>query len=335
MTDEQTYSRNKRAVHDALKELCADPTGDALGIYDDDVEMFCFHPVNEFSGRDEVSKRIWQPLNNALPDIERRDSVLISGEFDGREIVAGFGHFQGTFVNDLYDIPATKGLVHIRYGEVHHVSAGKIVTTYMLVDMLDLMNQADCWPIAPSVGAEHTWPGPATADGVQPDTVDPANGAEALALVMKMHQGLLKFDGKRIESMDHEKYWTKDFLWYGPSGIGSTRGLDGFRAHHQSPFLRGFPDRKVGVHFGEVGDGNYVVTGGWPSVIGTHNGSDWLALPATGKRVEMRVMDFYRVEDGLIAENWVPIDIIGILYQLGVDVFQRMRHLNGRPKMEL
>ena len=49
----------------------------------------------------------------------------------------------------------------------------------------------------------------------------------------------------------------------------------------------------------------------------------------------MRVMDFYRNENGLIAENWVPIDIIDILRQLGVNVFDRMRHRCGAPRMSL
>ena len=335
MSDNERFALNKRAVHDALKKLCRDPSGDAANIYADDFEMFGFHPINEFSGGANVIDKLWSPLKHALPDIERREFVLIAGEFEGRDIVSSVGCFQGTFENDLFDIPATHGVVHIRFGEVHHIAAGKIVTTYMIVDLLDLMNQAGCWPIARSAGAEHLWPGPASNDGVRPDVVDPQGGATNLALVKKMHGGLLKFDGKNIESMDHQKYWTEDFLWYGPSGIGTTRGLNGFRAHHQVPFLRAFPDRKVGVHFGEVGDGDFVVTGGWPSVIGTHTGPDWLALPPTGKRVEMRVMDFYRVDGDLIAENWVPIDIIDILRQLGVDVFQRMRHLRGNPRMQL
>lgn len=48
----------------------------------------------------------------------------------------------------------------------------------------------------------------------------------------------------------------------------------------------------------------------------------------------MRVMDFYRcelAEEGeidrdSIRENWVPIDIPHLLYQLGVDIFGRLRH---------
>ena len=68
------------------------------------------------------------------------------------------------------------------------------------------------------------------------------------------------------------------------------------------------------------------MTGGWPSVEATHEG-EWLGIPATNKRIKMRVMDFYRLENNRIAENWVPIDIIHILYQMGFDVFGRLKEM--------
>ena len=50
----------------------------------------------------------------------------------------------------------------------------------------------------------------------------------------------------------------------------------------------------------------------------------------------MRVMDFYRIDpSNRIAENWVPIDVAHIALQMGVDLFQRMRHLTGRPRQTL
>ena len=36
-------------------------------------------------------------------------------------------------------------------------------------------------------------------------------------------------------------------------------------------------------------------------------------------------MDFYLHDDGLIRENWVPIDILHILKQIDVDVIQMIR----------
>jgi predicted ester cyclase len=56
-----------------------------------------------------------------------------------------------------------------------------------------------------------------------------------------------------------------------------------------------------------------------------HVGPDFLGLPATGKPVTMRVMDFYLHHEGLIRENWVPLDVLDLLYQMGVDVMGRMK----------
>lgn len=38
----------------------------------------------------------------------------------------------------------------------------------------------------------------------------------------------------------------------------------------------------------------------------------------------MRVMDFWRREGDLLAENWVLIDIVDIFRQFGVDLFARL-----------
>jgi hypothetical protein len=41
----------------------------------------------------------------------------------------------------------------------------------------------------------------------------------------------------------------------------------------------------------------------------------------------MRSLDFWRVEGGLIRENWVLVDLIDVFEQLGIDVFARMAAL--------
>jgi predicted ester cyclase len=55
-----------------------------------------------------------------------------------------------------------------------------------------------------------------------------------------------------------------------------------------------------------------------------------MGLPPTGRDVTMRVMDFYLHHEELIRENWVPIDLIDLLLQMGVDVFARMQGFFGR-----
>ena len=56
----------------------------------------------------------------------------------------------------------------------------------------------------------------------------------------------------------------------------------------------------------------------------THSG-DYLGAPATHRPIGMRVMDWWRVTDETIAENWVLIDLPELLLQMGVDVLERGR----------
>jgi steroid delta-isomerase-like uncharacterized protein len=50
---------------------------------------------------------------------------------------------------------------------------------------------------------------------------------------------------------------------------------------------------------------------------GTHKGESYLGIPASGKTVLVRGMDFYRLRDGRIVEHWDNVDELGMLTQLG------------------
>ncbi|MGV2434443.1 MAG UNVERIFIED_CONTAM: ester cyclase [Anaerolineae bacterium] len=62
------------------------------------------------------------------------------------------GHYVGTFEHDLVGIPATRGVVAVRFSEAHELREGKIATSYLFVDFLDLMLQAGFSPIVPELG---------------------------------------------------------------------------------------------------------------------------------------------------------------------------------------
>ena len=133
------------------------------------------------------------------------------------------------------------------------------------------------------------------------------------------------------EVMEMEKYWHPRMSWYGPSGIGTGRGISGFRHWHQIPFLNAMPDRgqyvdQINYHF--FGDRNYVAVTGWPNMIQTLTHDGWMGIAPAGKRVTMRSLDFWRIEKGLIRENWVLVDLLDLYQQIGVDVFARMREFN-------
>ena len=310
------------------------------------VHWRCSHPLNEMHGIDAVGANVWQPLMTALPDLERRDLLFVGGQYEGRDYVAAAGHYCGTFRKDWLTIPATGQPIYLRYGEVYEIAGGKVIQANCLWDVLDFIRQAGFWPIAPSLGAEGRWPGPITGDGLVFHQTDAAQSAASLAQTLAMHKTLGDYNDhgnlgrEGLLDMPQKQHWHPKMMWYGPSGIGTTRGLQGFVDYHQLPFRLAFPNRKGGSqwdeladekaklgggHYIHIGDGPYSVTGGWPSVYALHNGGSFLGVGPTGRKITMRVMDFYLHHEGLIRENWVPLDILDVLMQMGVDVMARLQ----------
>lgn len=303
-------------------------------VYAPDAKVNVTHPINYIGEGAAVAQQLWLPLRNALPDAERRNDMVAGGRFNGTDWVGCFGNYVGTFEQDWLGIPATHGVVSVRFAEGHEVRDGKIAKSYVFIDFLDLMRQCGYTPIAPSLGREMTWLPPMTHDGVILSPQADALSRRSIERVLQMHAALGDYDGTpptraSLDKMQMVKHWHPNFMWYGPSGIGTSRGLKGFEDYHQIPFLVAFPDRKGDAsigHFIRIGDGDFAVTGGWGYLQATHTGDNFLGMPATGKRIAMRVMDFYRCDDVTICENWIPMDIPHMLLQMGVDVFGRMRH---------
>ncbi|MEM9999625.1 MAG: nuclear transport factor 2 family protein [Pseudomonadota bacterium] len=316
-------------------------------LFADDIVWRTVHPINTITGSDDVLETVFSPLHSSFPDLERRDLIFMRGTYEGREYVGAVGHYCANFKNDWLTIPATGRPVWLRYGEIYEIAGEKIINAYMLWDVLDLMRQSGFWPIAPSLGTEGMWSGPITGDGIRLDASPVDQGAASLAQTLAMHKTLADYDDhtfagrEGLLTMPQKLHWHEKMMWYGPSGIGTTRSLAGFVDYHQLPFRLAYPNRKGGSqwdevpedarktlnggHYVRIGDGPYSLTSGWPSVYAEHSGGSILGTGGTGKVVNMRVMDFYLHHESMIRENWVPIDIIHILHQKGLDVFDRMQ----------
>lgn len=155
--------------------------------------------------------------------------------------------------------------------------------------------------------------------------IDPAaryHPNAAKQLVSDMVDGL-----NRHEIGGMEKYWAGDMHWYGPAGIGLKPSLQAFQEEHQKPFLHAFPDKEA---FDEIriAEGDYVAAKGYQEV--THQG-DYLGIPATGKPMHIRYMDFWRAEDGKLVENWVLIDLLHFLEQAGYNVANVLKFVGSKP----
>ncbi|MEO0913570.1 MAG: ester cyclase [Pseudomonadota bacterium] len=135
--------------------------------------------------------------------------------------------------------------------------------------------------------------------------------AATLAAVRAMEDGLA------ANEMDMTPYFTEDFLWRGNQGCGTKRGLAEFQANWQFPFRAAFTDREYKTE-------RFLADGDWAACFGhieaTHSGA-FMGIAPTGKRVRIPYMDFWRVEDGRIADNPVSVDFASVLMQLGRDVF--------------
>lgn len=291
------------------------------------------HPLGDMVGPLALFETAYTPLTTAMPDLERRDLIVISGEDDeGSTWVGCAGHYMGTFTAPFLDIPPTGHLAHMRFHEFYRIEEGRVIEMQAIWDLPELMMQAKAWPMAPSLGREFCVPGPMSQDGLDPSKGrDSADDSRALVIDMLTHLSSHPSEGGP-EIMQAERFWHPRMNWYGPAGIGSARGIAGFRHWHQIPFLNALPDRRGGTsgsltsHF--FAEGAFVAVTGWPNMQMSVTGGGWLGIPPAAQEITMRSLDFWRIEDGLIRENWVLVDLLDVYAQLGVDVFARLREFN-------
>lgn len=321
----------------ALERLCtaqAMPAGtgfnDAVGaFFTDDAEINMVHPFNQLNGAHDYMERFLKPLNASFSQLRRSAYIAFGGAFEGANWVTSTGYYSGHFIQSWLGIEPTDTLMHLRYGEFHRMDGGRAVQSYIFLDIPELMIAAGQWPIADSPGRKRGFtgflPGPATQDGLQWYDNDPARSASSYEMVTTMLRSLATPDEA------WRPYWSEDMRWYGPAAFGSFVGLEEFTGF-QVPFEQAFSEWIGGAtkgsqtrHFTRFADGDYICSGGWPSLNAVQI-KPFLGQPPAGERLFMRVCDWWRREDDLLAENWVFVDIPHVLLQMGVDLFSGQKN---------
>ena len=301
-----------------------------IELFADNAKVQLSFPFEDLDGATGLFEHALLPLQASFPDLERRDTIIMSGSTDrGDDWVGCCGYYCGTFAEPWLDIPATGHMASIRFHEFYKFENGKVSEYQAIWDIPELMMQANAWPMVPSLGREWHVPGPASLDGINMVEQNPALTAKALKIVVDMCDALGNYATGGVEAMRLNDYWHTKCSWYGPSGIGTARTMTGFRNWHQIPFLNGLPDRVGDPHAGHAfADDNYVGFTAWPGMYMTVSGSGWLGIAPGNQKITMRSLDFWRVEGDLIRENWVLIDLLSVYDQLGVDVLGRMKEFN-------
>jgi predicted ester cyclase len=326
------------ALRSAMADFAETPVRRALGtlLRPDALVRLC-HPFGDVTGADALYDAAFAPLLGASPDLERRDMIVMAGETpEGERWIGACGHYAGTFARPWLDVPPTGHVAFMRYHEFFRLDGDRVAEVQAIWDIPEVMMQAGAWPGAPALGRTGVVPGPMSGDGLHADNRTSAASAHSLALVQDMLAAMVRHPSEGgPEVMQLERFWHPRCLWYGPAGIGTARGIAGFRNWHQIPFLAAMPDRGkhgAGLRSAFFADGDYVAVTGWPNMRQTLTGGGWLGLPPTGQRIDLRSLDFWRVENGLIRENWVLVDLLDVFRQLGLDMLARMREFNkARP----
>ncbi|NVO57797.1 ester cyclase [Rhodobacteraceae bacterium B1Z28] len=117
--------------------------------------------------------------------------------------------------------------------------------------------------------------------------------------------------------VDVSDFFHEDFVWDANYGCGLKHGLSEFESGWYLPFRNFFGNRDFATeHF--MQDGN------WAACFGACHATldrDFMGIRATGQKIRIPYIDFWRVEGTKIAENIVRVDFASIVQQLGGDVF--------------
>ena len=135
---------------------------------------------------------------------------------------------------------------------------------------------------------------------------DAAGAAANEALAHRWHMDI--FHAGKLEVAD--EILGPGFVFHMPNT--DVAGVDGTK-QLATAFRTAFPDLRI-THEDAVAAGNRVAIR-W-TARGTHRG-DFQGVPPSGKAIQLRGADFYRIEHGKIAEAWIDYNVFEILQQMG------------------
>ncbi len=335
-------SQDPKAAFRRYCEAFSHPASDGFcsaveGFFASDAAINVVHPFNDLIGPDAYHGAVIAPLLASFNGLFRTQYIAFGGAYDGSDWVTCTGYYSGHFANAWLGIPASDALAHLRFGEFHRMVDGQAVESYIFFDIPELMIARGVWPEtipSPAIvpGFTGYLPGPASQDGLRWGPPEIARGTSSYQMVTDMLGALA------TEDEAWRPYWHDNMLWFGPAAFGSFVGVEKFAAF-QVPFegcfaewIGGSKPGSLTKHFTRFGDGDYVCSGGWPS-LNCVQIKPFLGQEPTGERLFVRVCDWWRREADLLVENWVFVDIPHVLLQLGLDIFaDRARVVSAHAK---
>jgi predicted ester cyclase len=113
------------------------------------------------------------------------------------------------------------------------------------------------------------------------------------------------------ETKNLDKYFAANWVNHDPS-LPPMKGLEG--AKQLVALWSGFSELKVAIE-DAVAEGDRVAMR-W-TITGKHTGT-MMGIAPTGKTIHISGTGIFRIVDGKATDNWVNIDALGLMQQLGV-----------------
>ncbi len=117
-----------------------------------------------------------------------------------------------------------------------------------------------------------------------------------------------------------QRYTTADYYWRGMHPFYEPHGAEAVANVFWKPFRQSFaPIQRrqdvfmAGLNQADNFESEWVCSMG--HLLGLFD-KDWLGIPSTGQPITMRYSDFWHIESGKLAENWVMVDNLGVIQQL-------------------
>lgn len=289
------------------------------------------YPFNQLTGADKVAEVFWAPFKAAFAPIQRRENIFFAGRnrLDGEKTlwVCSMGHLLGQFHAPWLTLQPTHKLAFLRYCEFHRIEGDKIAESALHIDVMSMMAQAGSRVLPEPTGVVTMTPGPQTQDGLLFGAQPPQEGTATLDLIDRMIQRLVS-GGVRTPLEDLPLDWHDDMLWWGPAGIGASYTHQGYLKGHARPFEDGLEFIRHNGHQTRIAEGSYGGFFGYPSITMRPKGG-YLGMTTAGDgTADMRIVDLYRRKGGKLAENWIFIDHLWFLKQLGIDLLERHARMN-------
>ena len=190
-----------------------------------DVKINSFYPINEFIGVKNLKDKIWVPLFEAFPDLERRENIVVGGAFRDKVLVGSYSVLSGYFRNSWLGIKPNNKMINLRCCEIHELKENKIIESHILIDVMDFLRQCDISTINPSRGSEGAWLPPINTDGVnffeKDIEVSNLNLKQALemgrSLNIKPEKENLSDNELKERLLNHpqKEYWHNKMIRYG------------------------------------------------------------------------------------------------------------------------